>query len=104
MDSTAYLRYVMSLVAVIGLIFAALWMVRRWGAGLVGAPIRRGAGPRRLALVESLTLDAKHRLVLIRRDDREHLLVLGASTPVVVEANAEKPRFELPRSQPEATP
>jgi flagellar protein FliO/FliZ len=31
-------------------------------------------------------VDAKRRLVLVRRDDREHLLLLGATQDVVVES------------------
>ena len=99
MDSSAYLRFVLSLVAVLGLIFAALWVVRRWLPGAM--PLRAGGGPRRLGIVESLTLDAKHRLVLVRRDDCEHLLLLGAAQPLVVEGDCSPPKFTLPASKPE---
>ena len=37
----------------------------------------RPPGERRLALVESLMLDPQRRLVLVRCDGREHLLILG---------------------------
>ena len=110
MDASTYLRFVSSLVLVLGLIFAITWGLRRWGGGFVVARPMGGKG-RRLALVEALQLDPKHRLVLVRRDDREHLLLLGGGGDVVVEANCPVPRFELPAprsdrspSTPEASP
>lgn len=94
MDSSHYLRFVLSLVAVLTLIFAVLWVVRSRLPGMMAG--RTGAGGRRLAVVETLTLDVKHRLVLVRRDDREHLLVLGGGQPVVVEADCPRAAFTLP--------
>jgi flagellar protein FliO/FliZ len=48
----------------------------------------RTSGPRRLGVIESLVLDPQHRLVLVRFDQEERLLLLGegrvldrASTP-----------------------
>lgn len=99
MDSAHYLRFILSLVAVLGLIFGVLWVVRQRLPGMMAR--RPGAAGRRLAVVESLTLDVKHRLVLIRRDDREHLLVLGGAQPVVVETDCPRAAFAL--SKPEAT-
>ncbi|MDA8230554.1 MAG: flagellar biosynthetic protein FliO [Magnetospirillum sp.] len=88
MDSTLYLRAAASLVLVLGLILAGLWAVRRFGlGGLRVIPARR----RRLALVEGLSLDAKNRLVLVRRDEREHLLLIGGAGAVVVESGIAPP-------------
>jgi hypothetical protein len=42
---------------------------------------------RRLGVVESAFLGPKHRLVLVRRDNVEHLLMIGGPTDVVVELN-----------------
>ncbi|MFA4993692.1 MAG: flagellar biosynthetic protein FliO [Bdellovibrionales bacterium] len=42
---------------------------------------------RRLKVVESLLLDTKHRCVIVRCDEREHLLLLGDQNDIVVEAN-----------------
>lgn len=49
-----------------------------------------GFGPKpekRLAVVEQWTLDARRRLVLIRRDDVEHLIMTGGPVDVVIETN-----------------
>jgi len=39
-----------------------------------------------LELVESLTLDAQRRLVLVRLDTREHLILLGEGRAMPTEA------------------
>jgi flagellar protein FliO/FliZ len=44
-----------------------------------------GGRQRRLAIVEVLPLDAKRRLVLLRRDGAEHLVLLGLGGDIVVE-------------------
>ena len=90
MESVDYLRFIGGLVLVIGLILALTWGIRRYGPHALGGA---SGGKRRLALVESLTLDAKHRLVLIREGDREHLLVLGGQG-LVVQTNLETPKKE----------
>ncbi len=79
----SYLRVAASLLLVIGLIVATLWAMRRFG--LAGIAARRPGSRRRLTLVEALQLDQRHRLVLVRRDDREHLLLLGGGGEAVVE-------------------
>jgi flagellar protein FliO/FliZ len=103
MEASTYLRFLASLTLVIGVIFAVAWAARRWGVGVLAPrPARGASGARRLALVDALPLDGKRRLVLVRRDDREHLLLLGMEGDLVVEQNCAPPRFELPSPQPEA--
>jgi flagellar protein FliO/FliZ len=65
-----------ALILVLGLVLLAARAARRFGLapGVPGAA--RGAG-RRLVLVESLALDTRRRLLLLRCDDRELLLVTG---------------------------
>lgn len=79
-----YVQAVSSLILVIGLMLAALWVVRRYG--VAGLNVARSPGKRRLALVEVMPLDGRRRLVLVRRDDTEHLLMIGGSTDLVIEA------------------
>ncbi len=59
-----------------------VWVVRKYG-GMSFAPQR---ADRRLGIVETLPLDPKHRLILVRRDGVEHLLLLGAQDDVLVES------------------
>lgn len=52
-------------------------------------------GPRpekRLDIVEQSNLDGRRRLVLIRRDDIEHLIMTGGPVDVVIETNIEPRR------------
>jgi flagellar protein FliO/FliZ len=44
---------------------------------------------RRLKIVEILPLDARRRLVIVRRDSREHLVILGANSETVIETGIE---------------
>lgn len=43
---------------------------------------------RRLELVESLNLDAKHKLALVKRDGQEHLILLAPSQNIIIETIA----------------
>lgn len=85
MDPAQYLRFLAALAFVLALIAVVAWAARRWGlAGAVGAS-KRGR-PRRLALVEVLSVDAKRRLVLVRRDGVEHLILLGIAGDLLIES------------------
>lgn len=83
MDIEQYIRFVAALFAVLAMIFVAMWLLKR--IGMAGAAVGSGKSRRRLAVVEALALDTRRRLVLVRRDGVEHLLLLGASGDVVVE-------------------
>ncbi len=85
MDLVSGLRFVLALVVVLGLIAALAWILRRYGAGRVTL----GAGKGRLGVVEASHIDAKRRLVLVRRDGVEHLLLLGPTSETVVETGIE---------------
>lgn len=78
------LRFVLALVFVVGLIGLLALLFKRYGGGLAfgGGP----GGIRRLSIREALAVDARHRLVLVRRDGKEHLLLLGPQGAVVVES------------------
>lgn len=80
---TDYLQFALAFAFVLALIAVMALLAQRLGLG--HAP-RRGT-QRRLAIAEVMALDAKHKLVLVRRDDVEHLIVLGPGAPAVVEAN-----------------
>lgn len=90
MDWENYLRFVLALVFVLGLIGLLAAVVRRYGIGMGQMAPRKGA-ERRLSLVEVMPLDAKRRAVLIRRDDVEHLVILGPESETVVETGIAPP-------------
>lgn len=84
MNITDYLRFVLALAFVLGLVGVFAVVLRRYGPS-AGLAISRGKGQRRLSVVEVLGLDARRRLVLVRRDGVEHLLLLGMENDLVVE-------------------
>jgi flagellar protein FliO/FliZ len=78
-------NFVIAFVVVLVLIGAAAWLVRRFGATRLDAAAR-GRQPR-LAVIDTAAVDGRRKLVIIRRDNVEHLLMIGGPTDVVVETN-----------------
>lgn len=79
-------RFFIAFVVVLALIGITAWVVRRFGAARLGGGSARGRQPR-LAVIDAATVDGRRRLVLIRRDNIEHLLMIGGPTDIVVEPN-----------------
>jgi len=77
-----YTRFVLALVAILVLLGLLAWLGRRFG--LAGRPA--SGGKRRLAVVEIAPIDGKRRLVLLRRDRTEHLVLLGPDSAIVAES------------------
>ncbi|MBL26854.1 MAG: hypothetical protein CMM50_04785 [Rhodospirillaceae bacterium] len=95
MDSGTLVSALATLFLVLLLIVGLGWALRRFGFGMGGMGRRGSMTSRRLAIVEIAPLDMKRRLVLIRRDEVEHLILLGAQTETVVERGiTARPRFE----------
>jgi flagellar protein FliO/FliZ len=80
------LTFIFAFVAVLALIGVAAWLVRRFAGNRLGANTNRGRMPR-LAVIDAAAVDGRRRLVLVRRDNIEHLLMIGGPTDIVVEAN-----------------
>jgi flagellar protein FliO/FliZ len=78
-----YTRFVIAVIAVLALLAVFAWLARRFG--FAGRVPSRGAR-RRLAIVEVAAIDNKRRLVLLRRDDVEHLVLVGVDSAIVVES------------------
>ena len=79
-------RFFLAFLFVLGLIGLLAWMARRFGAERLGAATARGRQPR-LAVIDAAAVDGRRRLILIRRDNVEHLLMIGGPSDVVIEAN-----------------
>jgi hypothetical protein len=80
------LRFFIAFIIVLALIGGTAYVVRRFGGDRLGAAATRGRQPR-LAVVDAAAVDGRRRLLLIRRDNVEHLLMIGGPTDVLVEAN-----------------
>lgn len=85
MQLTDYFSFILALALVLALILGLAWAVKRFGLGGALARNLPSSSERRLSLVEVLTLDARRKLILIKRDDREHLLLLGVNNDIVIE-------------------
>lgn len=86
----SYLRFVLALLLVLGLIAILAWLMRRFG---LGGAMRPGT-QRRVQVIESTPIGPRHRLLLVRRDRVEHLLLLGPQGDVVVERGIERSGFD----------
>ena len=111
--SSLPVRFFVAFLVVLGLIGAFAWVIRRFGTGRLGGANTRGRQPR-LGVIDYASVDARRRLILVRRDNVEHLLMIGGPTDVVVEANIVRavaanprdvviprsPTMEMPRAIP----
>lgn len=74
----------LALVVVIALILLVLWVMKVMfkATGTVGRTRNR-----RLSVVDQLSLDPKRQLLILRRDNVEHLVLIGGPQDVLIEAN-----------------
>src|SRR5689334_6742385 len=93
MDFDTYLRFALALILVLGLIALLGWLLRRFGNGV---KLQRGA--RRLGIVEVQALGPRHRLLLLRRDDVEHLVIVGPHSETVVESGITPAKSATPET------
>lgn len=90
MDLLTYSKFVFALLFVIGLIALLAYGARKLGL-VPKVTLKSGKSKdRRLNIVEILPVDAKRRLLLIRRDDTEHLIMIGSERDLVIEQNITK--------------
>jgi flagellar protein FliO/FliZ len=86
---TDVFRVVAGLAVTLGLIGLAVVALRRFGPETIRRLSAQRAS-RRLAVVETLVLDASRRLVLVRCDTEERLILLGEGRVIPV-ASASSP-------------
>ncbi len=89
MDTIDFPRFILAFALVIGMIGLLAMFLRRYGQtakSLLGG----GDTGSRLQVMEMRYLDPKRKLVLVKRDGVEHLLLIGDGQSVVVESNIEQ--------------
>ena len=91
------------ILGVAGFLFAiALVALTAWGfKTFVFTGVHGGSGflrgrERRLAVVETASVDGRRKLLLIRRDDVEHLIMTGGPVDVLIETGIESRRHLEP--------
>ena len=93
MDLEVYVKFLVALAAVLALIAVLAWVARR--LGLAGRMPSAAGKSARISVVEVRALDARRKLVLLRRDACEHLVLLGPNQDLLVESGIPVP----PRSE-----
>ena len=83
MDWTDYLRFIAALLFVLALM-GGLWILLK-RLGLSGVPMT--SGQRRLKIIETLSIDARRRVIILQRDDKQHLVILGPTGETVIESD-----------------
>lgn len=83
------LRTLLAFAFVLGLIWLLGFALRKYG-WKIGLPTPKQGKEKRLSLVEVMALDNKNKLVIVRRDDKEHLLLVGNEQSHIVETDITK--------------
>ncbi len=81
-DLPQFLRLILALGFVLALMGGLSFLIKKLGLAPQNS-IKTG-DTRRLKIVESLPLDVRRRLVIIKCDDQEHLVILGANSETVI--------------------
>jgi flagellar protein FliO/FliZ len=92
MDFVDIVRGAAALALTLGLIGLCAVLARRYGPNTLLRLQAKSA--RRLSIVESLVLDPSRRLVLVRFDDQERLLLLGEGRLLAEGAALAEPQAE----------
>jgi flagellar protein FliO/FliZ len=100
MSSLIWPAFVLVLFAAVAV--AALWGYRIYTTGDTSLSLAWLLPPRpepRLSVMEQASVDSKRRLVLIRRDDVEHLIMTGGPVDVVIETGISASAMAMPATE-----
>jgi len=100
-DLAPLAAFLVWLIIAIVVVVGGIWIARR----LLRGRFRGGwSGEIRLDVVDAAPIDNRRRLVLVRRDDVEHLIVIGGHTEFVVESNIRRNEHRAEHKTPTAEP
>lgn len=77
-------RLIAALTFVLALMGILAFALKRYGVG--GGALMIAPKNRRLKILETLPLDSRRRAVLIARDEKQHLVILGPNGETVIES------------------
>jgi flagellar protein FliO/FliZ len=80
-------RVLVAFVAIIALMAGFVYLLHWFRARGLGSSAAGRSRQPRLAVIDAASVDARRRLVLIRRDNVEHLIMIGGPTDVLIEPN-----------------
>lgn len=91
MESADYTRTFLVLAFIMGLIWLCAWLAKRFGLDKKLRGVTGGAGGR-LAVTDTIYVDPKRKLLLVRADTREYVLLVSGETVTVID------RLEPPKN------
>ncbi len=102
MDTLSLIRTLGGLGIVLGILSGALWVVRHYDLRLPG----RSVVPRdrRLELVETLSIDTKRLVALVRRDGLEHVILIAPEGHLVLESAVRREAANSAAADPVSNP
>ncbi len=95
--------FAISLLLIGIVIWIVFLVVQRFRGGLFISGNNKNRLPR-LAVTDAVSVDSHRRLILVRRDDVEHLIMIGGPTDIVVETGIGKPHAAAPYQTPAQSP
>ena len=87
-----FLFYLAAFGFVIALIVLGAWLWRtllEQGVSLPGGQLFKAAAEKRIGAIETASIDGRRKLVLLRRDGVEHLIMTGGPIDMVIETGIE---------------
>jgi flagellar protein FliO/FliZ len=97
-DTNSIILAVAAFLFVIALVALAIWAFKSF---VLGGAARSGPGflrqrDRRLGVVQTAVVDGRRKLMLVRRDDIEHLIMIGGPVDVLIETGIQGRRHLEP--------
>lgn len=83
---TDLLRFIAALVFVLSLMGGLAFFLKKMGLSNGTA---LSGGKRRLKIIETLPIDHRRKILLIQRDEAQHLILLGPNSESVIETGIE---------------
>ncbi len=84
MEVDVYLRFFLGLIFTLSLIGLLYWLVRRYAPSRI---LGRDTIGDRLTIKEAKFIDSRNKLLLVQRDNTEHLLLISTQGNLVIERN-----------------
>lgn len=87
-SSFLYINSLLALMFIVGIIMLMGWVARRYG---LDSGALANLKQRRLSIVESLPVAGKRRLMVLKRDDKEYLVLVGGEHDLLLDSDFTAP-------------
>ena len=89
----------LGLIAVIALVAIVFWVARRMSRGLNYSDGAQRGKRSRLGVIDAFDIDRQRRLILLRRDNVEHLVMIGGPNDLLIEPTIRRGVAQAARGQ-----